>query len=157
MLRRATFAIALVILPATAADASSCGQASELTAARARWTAVRQSRTDDSDKICRAYGNYFYEAVVTRQTASLCEDSVNRQRNLEMLDAEIDAFNNLIAKQCMSARDERRLYCEGAVIRRAVSIQSVAKPVGMRLSSRPSALSASTRVFDALWRESRDP
>jgi hypothetical protein len=102
MLRTATFAIALVTLAATTADASSCGQASELTAARARWTAVRQSRTDDSDKICRAYGNYFYEAVVTRQTAS-CEDSVNRQRNLEMLDAEIDAFNNLIAKQCIGS------------------------------------------------------
>lgn len=37
---------------------------------------------------------------MTRQAASLCEDSVKRQRNLEMLDAEIDAFNNLIAAQC---------------------------------------------------------
>jgi hypothetical protein len=55
----------------------------------------------DTDKICRAYGNHFYEAVVTRQTASLCEDSGNRQRNLELLDAEIDAFNRLIAKQCI--------------------------------------------------------
>jgi hypothetical protein len=103
MLRSATFTIALVILPATAADASSCGQASELTAARARWAAVRQIRAADTDKICRAYGNHFYEAVVTRQTASLCEDSANRQRNLEMLDAEIDAFNNLIAKQCIGS------------------------------------------------------
>jgi len=103
MLRSAIFAIALVILPATAADAASCGQASEFTAARARWAAVRQSRTDDSDKICRAYANYFYEAVVTRQTASWCEDNVNRQRNLEVLDAEIDAFNNLIAKQCIGS------------------------------------------------------
>jgi hypothetical protein len=103
MLRSATFAIALVILPATAADASSCGQASELTAARARWAAVRQSRAADGDKTCRAYGNHFYEAVVTRQTASLCEDSANRQRNLEMLDAEIAAFNNLIAKQCIGS------------------------------------------------------
>jgi hypothetical protein len=103
MLRSATFAIALAILPAAAADASSCGQASELTAAQARWAAVRKSRIDDSDKICRAYGNSFYEAVVTRQTASWCEDSVNRERNLEMLDAEIDAFNNLIAKQCVGS------------------------------------------------------
>jgi hypothetical protein len=103
MLRSATFAIALAILSAAVADASSCGQASELTAARARWAAVRQSRTDDSDKSCRAYGSYFYEAVLTRQTASLCEDGVNRQRNLEMLDAEIDAFNDLIAKQCIGS------------------------------------------------------
>jgi hypothetical protein len=103
MLRSTTFAIALAILPAAAADASFCGQASELTAARARWAAVRKSSTDDTGNSCRAYGNYFYEAVVTRQTASLCEDSANRQRNLEMLDAEIDAFNDLIAKQCISS------------------------------------------------------
>jgi hypothetical protein len=103
MLRSATFAIAFAILPAAAADASSCGQASELTAARTRWAAVRQSRPDDSDKSCRAYGNNFYEAVVTRQTASWCEDSANRQRNLEVLDAEIDAFNNLIAEQCIGS------------------------------------------------------
>ena len=103
MLRSATFTIALMILPATAADASSCGQASELTAARARWAGVRQIRAADTDKICRAYGNNFYEAVVTRQTASLCEDIANRQRDLETLDAEIDAFNNLIAKQCIGS------------------------------------------------------
>jgi hypothetical protein len=41
--------------------------------------------------------------VVTRQTASWCEDSVNRQRSLEVLDAEIDALNNLIAKQCIGS------------------------------------------------------
>jgi hypothetical protein len=103
MLRSVTFAIALVILPAAAADASYCGQASELTAARERWAAVRQSRNDDSEKSCRAYGNYFYEAVVTRQTASLCDDGANRQRNLEVLDAEIDAFNKLIATQCVGS------------------------------------------------------
>ena len=40
------------------------------------------------------------EAVEARQAASLCEDAINRQRNLEVLDAEIDAFNNLIAAQC---------------------------------------------------------
>jgi hypothetical protein len=104
MLRSITFAIALLILPATAgtADASYCDQASELAAARSRWAASRQSRVDPvkTEKICRAYANDFYEAVVTRQAASLCEDSVQRQRNLEMLDAEIDAFNNLIAAQC---------------------------------------------------------
>jgi hypothetical protein len=105
MLRSATFIMALLILPAAAADASSCGQASELKAARARWAAVRQSRTDDSEraKICRTYGNNFYEAVVTRQTASLCEDNANRQSNLEALDTEIDAFNDLIAKQCIGS------------------------------------------------------
>jgi len=81
MLRSVTFAIALLILPATAVDASYCGQSSELAAARARWAAVRQSRVDpaDAEKVCRAYGNHFYDAVVARQAASSCEDSVSRQ------------------------------------------------------------------------------
>jgi hypothetical protein len=104
MLRSATFAIALLMLPATA-EASDCARASELAAAQARWAVARQSHLDaaDTDKICRAYGNHFYEAVVTRQTVSLCEDSGNRQRHLELLDAEIDAFNRLIAKQCIGS------------------------------------------------------
>jgi hypothetical protein len=104
MLRSATFAIALLMLPATA-DASDCARASELAAAQTRWAAARQSRPDaaDTDKTCRAYGNHFYEAVVARQTASLCEDSGNRQRNLDLLDAEIDAFNSLIANRCMGS------------------------------------------------------
>jgi hypothetical protein len=102
MLRGASFAIVLLLLPATMADASSCGQGSEFAAARVRWAAVRQSRVDPADtgKICRTYGSHFYEAVQARQVASLCEDSASRERNLNMLDAEIDAFNNLIAAQC---------------------------------------------------------
>src|SRR5262249_25504076 len=99
MLRTASFAIALLLLPATGAtaDVSSCAQGSELAAARQRWVAARQARADpgDAGKSCRAYGNHFYEAVQARYAASLCEDSINRQRSLNMLDAEIDAFNNL--------------------------------------------------------------
>ena len=104
MLRSAGFAFALLILAATAAAAetSSCGAGSELAAARQRWAAARQARIDPADagKSCRTYGNHFYEAVQARYAASLCEDSVNRQRSLNMLDGEIDAFNNLIAVQC---------------------------------------------------------
>jgi hypothetical protein len=104
MLRSAGFAFALLILAATAAPAetSSCGQGSELAAARQRWAAARQARVDPADagKTCRAYGNNFYEAVQVRYAASLCDDSVHRQRSLNTLDAEIDAFNNLIAAQC---------------------------------------------------------
>jgi hypothetical protein len=54
-------------------------------------------------KICRAYGKNFYEAVEVRQAAALCEDSAVRKRNLDTLDAEIDAFNNLIAVQCIGS------------------------------------------------------
>jgi hypothetical protein len=38
-----------------------------------------------------------------RQAAALCEDSAIRKRNLNTLDAEIDAFNNLITVQCIGS------------------------------------------------------
>jgi hypothetical protein len=55
------------------------------------------------EKICRTYGKNFYEAVEVCQAAALCEDSAVRKRNLDTLDAEIDAFNNLIAVQCIGS------------------------------------------------------
>jgi hypothetical protein len=98
--------VALLIGPPTAAaaDGSNCGQASELPAARVRWAAVRQSRGDttNNEKNCRAYSINFYEAVTVRQAVSTCKDGVGRQSLLDVLDAEIDGFNNLIAAQCGS-------------------------------------------------------
>jgi hypothetical protein len=44
-----------------------------------------------------------YAAVEVRQAAALCEDSAIRKRNLNALDVEIDAFNNLIAVQCFGS------------------------------------------------------
>jgi hypothetical protein len=104
VLRIVIFAIALLIIPATGSkvDASYCGQVSELAAARLRWAATRESRADPAhnEKSCRALGNHFYEAVEARQAASVCDEGIDRQRYLDVLDAEIDAFNNLIAAQC---------------------------------------------------------
>jgi hypothetical protein len=98
--------IALLIDPPTAAgaDALNCGEAPRLAAARDRWAAVRQSRGDttNNEKNCRAYSINFYEAVTVRQDVSTCKDGVGRQPLLDVLDAEIEAFNNLIAAQCGS-------------------------------------------------------
>jgi hypothetical protein len=38
--------------------------------------------------------------VTTRQVASFCREGIDRQRTLELLDFEIEAFNDLIATQC---------------------------------------------------------
>jgi hypothetical protein len=103
-LRIAMFAIALLITPGTAskADTPYCGQVSDLAAARLRWAAARQSRLDPAqhEQKCRAWGIHFYDAVTARQAASVCENGIDRQRDLNLLDSEIDAFNNLIAAQC---------------------------------------------------------
>jgi hypothetical protein len=96
--------VALLLNPATAAKADTryCGHASELATARLRWEATRRSPTDPAlrEKNCRAYGIQFYEAVAARQATSACRDGIDHQRVLELLDFEIDAFNNLIAGQC---------------------------------------------------------
>jgi hypothetical protein len=99
----ALFVIAILFTLPTASKAdTSCAQVSDLAAARVRWAAARQSRVDtaEAERKCRAYRIHFYDAVTARQAASICEDSINRQRELALLDGEIDAFNNLIAAQC---------------------------------------------------------
>ena len=40
------------------------------------------------------------DATLARHAASFCRDGIDRQRTLELLDAEIKAFNDLIAAQC---------------------------------------------------------
>ena len=106
MLRIATLLIAALPIAVTVAKAEGgyCGQTFDFAAARNRWAAARQRSVDPShdDEACRAYGTQFFEAVTARQTASNCEGGDKRQRTLEVLDAEIDAFNNLIAAQCGS-------------------------------------------------------
>jgi hypothetical protein len=104
MLRTIIFAVALLIDPVLTAGAgmSGCSQLSDLSAARLRWAAVRESRVDPGhgEASCRSYRSNFFEAVTTRQTASVCRDGADRLRTLELLDTEIEAFNDLIATQC---------------------------------------------------------
>ena len=53
----------------------------------------------DNEKTCRAYAASFYESVTLRQAAARC---VDRERNLAVLDSEINAFNDLLATKCGS-------------------------------------------------------
>ncbi len=104
MLRIIILAVALLIDPAitTGAEMSGCSQLPTLSAARLRWAAVRKSRVDPghSEESCRSYGSNFIDAVTTRQAASFCRDDVDRQQALKLLDAEIEAINDLIATWC---------------------------------------------------------
>ena len=83
MLRIVMFAIALLVIPATASKVdASCSQVFEVAAARVRWAAVRQSSVDPAhyEESCRAYGDPFFKAVEARQATSICEDGIDRQR-----------------------------------------------------------------------------
>jgi len=104
MLQIILFLIALLLDPAAVAraDTGYCGHTSELASARLRWQAARQIPIDPAlpDKSCRAFGIQFYEAVTARQATSACQDGIDHQRDLVLLDSEIEAFNELIAAQC---------------------------------------------------------
>jgi hypothetical protein len=96
--------IVLVLSPAAAATADTgyCGHTSQLAGARLRWQGASQSPTDPAlaDKYCRAFWIQFYEAVTARQATSVCQDGIDHQHDLVLLDSEIEAFNALIAAQC---------------------------------------------------------
>src|SRR6476469_8936830 len=72
MLRILSLAIAVLIVAASAADASYCGQSSELAAAHARWAALRQSRVGpaEADTLMELQHHSRPLATRARQTAS---------------------------------------------------------------------------------------
>jgi hypothetical protein len=104
MLRIIIFAFALLINPAMAAAAEmqTCSQISDLSATRRHWAAVRKGPVNPAlnEESCRSYAMNFFAAVTARQAASFCTDSFDRERTLKLLDAEIEAFNDLLAMQC---------------------------------------------------------
>jgi hypothetical protein len=85
-------------IPAVAAE---CTSNKNIDATRTRWATLRSQPANaaDSEKTCRAYAASFYESVTLRQAAAGC---VDRERNLAVLDSEINAFNDLLAKKCGS-------------------------------------------------------
>ena len=103
LLRIAMVSISVLLTPAIAANAgASCRQEADMAASRTASAVARSSSVVPAQQPdrCRAYSKVFFDAVEARQAASICADDTDRQRTLAMLDAKIDAFNNLIASEC---------------------------------------------------------
>jgi hypothetical protein len=98
----AAFLFVFLATPVLAAKVSYCAQAHDSAEARLKWALERQGNgeTLQKDDSCRAYRSEFYEAAVTRQNVTHCEQDDIRQSALEAIDAEINAFNDLIAAYC---------------------------------------------------------
>lgn len=96
-------ACAMVAL-ADPAFASGCLSNHEIAASRAHWAAQRNQPISGSatEASCRLYAGSFYELVKLRRTTAACVGESDREQNLAVLDAEIDAFNNLLAMMCGS-------------------------------------------------------
>jgi len=80
------------------AAASQCTSPTAITAIRTHWAAVRSqlSKVTDREVACRAYAATFYESVTTRQAAAGCTGDAD----ISALDADINAFNDLLATRC---------------------------------------------------------
>jgi hypothetical protein len=107
MMRIAAFLLAAFLLvflatPVMAAKVGYCAQAHDSAATRLQWALERQrnAMTLQKDDSCRVYRAEFYEAAVTRQNITHCEEDDMRQSALKVIDAEINAFNDLIATYC---------------------------------------------------------
>jgi hypothetical protein len=107
MIRIAAFLFAALLLaflatPVKAAKVSYCAQAHDSAATRLKWALERQRNTItlQKDDNCRGYRTEFYQAAVTRQNITHCEEDDMRQSALEAINAEINAFNDLIATYC---------------------------------------------------------
>ena len=92
----ASAAINASAIPAVAAE---CTSIKDIDASRSRWEIVRSqpAKEADTEKTCRAYATLICEAVTLRQVATTCAAG---ERNLAVLDSEINAFNDLMATKC---------------------------------------------------------
>jgi hypothetical protein len=91
----ASAAINASTVPVAAAE---CMSIKDLDVSRARWaTVLGRPAEADKDKACRAWATSFYESVTLRQEAARCAAG---ERNLALLDSEINAFNDLISAKC---------------------------------------------------------
>ena len=94
----ASAAINAATIPAVA---SECTLSKDIDASRARWATLRSQPVNatNNEKACRAYAASFYESVTLRLATAKCVDG---ERNLAVLDSEINAFNDLLATKCGS-------------------------------------------------------
>ena len=92
----ASAAINACAVPALAAE---CTSIKDIDASRSRWELLRSqpAKAIDHEKMCRTYAASFHESVTLRQAEASCAGG---ERNLAVLDAQINAFNELLATKC---------------------------------------------------------
>jgi hypothetical protein len=90
--------LALRLLAPGTASASGCDQALFEFASHVRRMSQESKKafTDDS---CKASSEQFIQAVTARKAASACQEGATRRRIIEILDVEIEKFNDEFAAQ----------------------------------------------------------
>jgi hypothetical protein len=103
MTRLATLLASLIIGAASIpALATQCTSPGEIAASRTRRVVIRQQlfNATDHEMACRAFAAAFVELVMARRVATTCVQEADRDSDINALDAEINAVNDLIAVKC---------------------------------------------------------
>lgn len=103
MIRLATLLASLIISAASIpALATQCTSPGEIAASRTRRVVIRQQLFDATDRemACRAFAAAFVQLVMARHVAATCVQNADRDSDINALDAEINAVNELIAVKC---------------------------------------------------------
>ncbi len=98
-------ALLLAMLAAPAYPASpgqSCDQvlADAQAGVQAMQARIRGLGSAANPAVCNATRLYFLEVVKARAVTALCKDGVDRDRELDRLDADVEHINSVIAARC---------------------------------------------------------
>ena len=93
-----TIVLALRLLTPGTANASDCDHALFEFASQAGRTS-QESKKASSDDRCKASSEQFIRAVTARRAASACQEGETRRRLIQILDVEIEKFNDQLAQQ----------------------------------------------------------
>ena len=104
MLQVVTSFLTVLIITVAAANAAAldCGQLADVAADRHRESLKQKNNAvaPPGEDRCGDYSSRFFAVVKARRAVSTCDDGLDHRRDLDVLDAQIDTLNNLIAAQC---------------------------------------------------------
>lgn len=100
MARMAIVVFILLLSAPEAMSAPNCDQALKAAASQLLApTKLGRMAYLSNDEKCRVIAKQFVEAVTVRQVASTCQERAGHQRALELLDEQIQTFNDRLAEQ----------------------------------------------------------
>jgi len=103
MIRLMASVVSLAIcVTTTPGCASQCPSSGEMASLQSGWATShkRVAGPTDHDSACRALSAALVKSVMVRRMAAACAAEAGREPNVDALDAEINAFNDLLAAEC---------------------------------------------------------
>ena len=125
-------------------ETSGCTLVSNLSTASLRWAAVRKNHVDPAhnEEDCCSYATNFLRGGDARRAASFCKAGIDRGRILELIDSEIEAFND--PRHCAAGNELQALHLAKTVPRSGFSR-------GCRGGPRAQSCASARRTVSKRW------